>query len=59
MQRLLPPEEVAEFLGVEVATLYRWRYAGEGPPALRVGKYLRYDPAALKQWLDTRGQKAS
>jgi hypothetical protein len=25
------PEDVARFLGVPVATLYRWRYTGTGP----------------------------
>ena len=40
--RLLSVTELAEYLAVPVATLYAWRYRGEGPPALRVGRYLRY-----------------
>ena len=39
--------EVAEFLGVPVATLYQWRHQGYGPRGRRVGRYLRYDPRRL------------
>ena len=34
-ERLHTPEEVAEILVVPKETLYKWRLAGEGPPALR------------------------
>lgn len=44
-------EEVAEFLRLPVATLYRWRTMGTGPAAFRVGRYLRYDPDAVRSWL--------
>ncbi len=46
-------QEAATFLGVPVATLYRWRHRGIGPKAYRVGRHLRYDPALIRQWLDT------
>jgi predicted DNA-binding transcriptional regulator AlpA len=49
--RLWTAQEVSRFLGVPVATLYQWRYLGTGPTAFRVGKYLRYDPAAVWSWL--------
>jgi excisionase family DNA binding protein len=45
--------ETATFLGVPVATLYRWRHRGIGPRAYRVGRHLRYDPALVRQWLET------
>jgi predicted DNA-binding transcriptional regulator AlpA len=45
-------EEVADFLRLpSVATLYRWRTMETGPAAFRVGRYLRYDPAAVRAWL--------
>ncbi len=44
-------EEVSEFLGVPVATLYQWRYRRTGPRASRVGRHLRYDPADVRAWL--------
>ncbi|MAY96180.1 MAG: excisionase [Nocardioides sp.] len=51
MERLLSAEEVAEFLGIPVATLYQWRHKGCGPDAYRVGRHLRYDPATVRAWL--------
>jgi excisionase family DNA binding protein len=54
-ERLLRPKEVAEILGVPQSTLYAWRYRGDGPPAIRVGKHLRYPAAALNEWLNDQG----
>ena len=42
--------QAAEFLGVPVQTLYAWRKKRTGPPAARVGRHLRYDPAAVRAW---------
>jgi excisionase family DNA binding protein len=53
MAALLTPDQVAVQLGVEVKTLYNWRSAGTGPVALKVGKYLRYEPAALDAYLES------
>lgn len=49
--RLWSPVEAAEFLGVPVATLYRWRYLGCGPDGFKVGRHVRYDPEAVRRWL--------
>ncbi len=51
-ERLWTVSEVSTYLGVPVATLYQWRYLGQGPPSFRVGRYVRYDPAKLAVWLD-------
>jgi predicted DNA-binding transcriptional regulator AlpA len=53
-EELWTAEQVARFLGVPVSTLYRWRCFGEGPPAYRVGRHLRYDPVELQLWLDEK-----
>jgi excisionase family DNA binding protein len=47
-------DDVAEFLGVPVNTLYQWRYRRTGPRASRVGRHLRYDPADVRAWLNER-----
>jgi len=44
--------DVSEFLRIPVSTLHQWRYEGRGPDAYRIGKHLRYDPAAVRIWLD-------
>ena len=55
--RLWTVKEVSLFLGVPVATLYRWRYLGIGPKAGRVGRHLRYLPADVITWF--RKQQAA
>ena len=54
-QRLVSAEQVADYLGVPVKTLYQWRYKGFGPRGLRVGRYLRYRPEDVEAWLDQLG----
>jgi len=51
LHRLWSASDVSRFLGVPVSTLHQWRYLGRGPAAYRVGKHLRYDPDAVRQWL--------
>ncbi len=47
-------QDLATFLGVPVATIYRWSSAHDGPPGYRVGRYLRFKPAEVEQWLDSQ-----
>lgn len=49
--RYLIPEEVANLFGVPLETVYQWRRKHTGPPAFRVGRHLRYDPAAIAAWV--------
>jgi DNA-binding transcriptional MerR regulator len=56
MSKVIAPlwsvQEVSNFLQVPVQTLYSWRAQGSGPPARRVGKYLRYRPEDVIRWVD-------
>ncbi|MGW0518230.1 helix-turn-helix transcriptional regulator [Crossiella sp. NPDC003009] len=52
VQRLWTAEDVAAYLGVPVTTLYAWRTKNYGPPARRIGKYLRYRPCDVQTWVD-------
>lgn len=47
-------EEASAFLGVPVSTLYQWRHRRIGPPSYRVGRYVRYDAASVRAWLDAQ-----
>lgn len=49
--RMWTPEDVSHYLGVPVATLYRWRCLGTGPKAARVGRHLRYLREDVHAWL--------
>jgi len=52
--RLLSVEDLAEYLGVPVATLYAWRYHRDGPPGFRVGRHVRYRWADIEEWISDR-----
>ncbi len=51
-ERLLAPTEVSELLGIPTRTLTDWRYRGEGPRYLRIGRHVRYRPAEIESWLE-------
>ena len=50
--QFMTPDELAELLRVPVATLYAWRHKGIGPPAIRVGRHLRYRGSDVEKWLE-------
>ncbi len=56
VEDLLTPNELAQWLSVPKATLYAWRYRGEGPPSMRIGRHLRYRRADVDEWLTSRVQ---
>ena len=51
-------EEQADYLGVPVATLYQWRHRRVGPPAAKVGRFLRYRPEETEKWLDQQSESS-
>ena len=51
-QPLMGPEDLARLLGVPVATLYAWKHRSLGPPALKVGRHLRWRPEDVNRWLE-------
>lgn len=48
----LTPDDIAELFKVPKETVYQWRKKRTGPPGFRVGKHVRYDPAAVRAWQD-------
>jgi excisionase family DNA binding protein len=51
---LWTPQTLSRYLGIPVATLYQWRQRDLGPPAVRLGKHLRYRPEAVREWLSSQ-----
>ncbi|MEK2475700.1 helix-turn-helix domain-containing protein [Streptomyces noursei] len=49
--RYLTPDDLVALFGVPKETVYQWRKKRIGPPGFRVGKHLRYDPAAVHDWV--------
>ncbi|MCZ7532280.1 MAG: helix-turn-helix domain-containing protein [Acidimicrobiia bacterium] len=54
LDKLLTVKDLAEYLGVPVATIYAWRYHREGPPGFRVGRHVRYRWADVEKWIRDR-----
>jgi excisionase family DNA binding protein len=54
LSRLLTVQELADLLQIPAKTIYTWRYKGFGPPAVPMGKYLRFRAEDVAAWLDER-----
>ena len=51
---MLTVGELAALLKVPVATIYRWRSQRDGPPGLRIGRYVRFLREDVDGWLEER-----
>jgi predicted DNA-binding transcriptional regulator AlpA len=54
LETLLTERQVAEISGMSVASVRRWRHKKQGPKYLKVGAAVRYRPADVAAWLDSR-----
>jgi excisionase family DNA binding protein len=57
-ERLMTPNELADFLGIPVGTIYQWRVRGLGPRAVRVGRHIRFRRPDVEQWVDSQTETA-
>lgn len=53
-ERLLTPEETADFLRVSLSWLAKARMRGDGPPFVKIGRSIRYPESALHQWMKSQ-----
>lgn len=51
-EKLLSPQEVADYLGIPLATLYQWRTKGTAPRAIRCGRHIRFAPRDVQAWCE-------
>ncbi|RPF25750.1 helix-turn-helix transcriptional regulator [Georgenia muralis] len=51
---LLGVQDLAEYLGVPVRTIYDWRQTGHGPRGFRVGRHLKFAVSDVVAWLDAQ-----
>lgn len=58
-EKLLSPQDVADYLGIPVTTLHFWRRTAQGPQAIRVGRLLRWEPETVRLWLQEARGKVS
>lgn len=53
-QLMLSPDDLAEYVGVPLTTIYKWNSEGTGPARIRVGKHVRYRWSDVETWLEQR-----
>lgn len=51
LEPLLSTEELADYLGVPIKTIYEWRTCGHGPCAVRVGRHLKFAVCDVQAWV--------
>jgi len=51
MERLMTRKELAGYLGLEPNTLARWKWKGDGPPCIKIGRSVRYRQSEVDRWL--------
>ena len=59
LEKLWTVDQLAEFAGVSVTTLYYWRWEGKGPKAIKVGRHLRYRESDIEKWLEALGSEVA
>ncbi len=55
---LLSLDELAEYLGVPVMTIYDWRQSGNRPCAIRVGRHLKLAVSDVRAWIEPQRESA-
>lgn len=51
-------KELAQELGVSVATIYAWRTKGTGPRGATFGKHVRFRRSEIERWAEQQSDPA-
>jgi excisionase family DNA binding protein len=54
LEPIISAQELAEYLGVPVATIYAWRHRRQGPAGFRVGRHVRFRWSDVERWIEDR-----
>ncbi|MFI6428624.1 helix-turn-helix transcriptional regulator [Promicromonospora sp. NPDC050880] len=55
---LLSIDELADYLGLPVRTIYAWRTEGKGPRGVLLGKHVKFYASDVQAWLASRRETA-
>jgi excisionase family DNA binding protein len=56
---LMTTAAASEYLGVPVKTLEAWRYTGNGPRFVKLGRSVRYRPTDLHAWIEANVRQST
>jgi predicted DNA-binding transcriptional regulator AlpA len=59
LEALLDEKEISRLTGRAIPTLQKDRLNGEGPPFVKIGRHVRYQPSAVQAWLDKNTRKST
>lgn len=59
LEPLLNIDELADYLGVPVSTIYDWRTNGKDPRAYRFGKRIMFGITDIRAWMDNMRELAA
>ncbi len=59
MLELLTTREAARVLKTRPSCLENWRWRGEGPPFVKIGRMVRYRPEDLSSWAEERLRRST
>ena len=51
-RRMLTAGEIAELLNCGTRTVWRWADSDILPPAVRIGRLVRWDAATIERWIE-------
>ena len=52
MDILLTEHQAAKQMALTPSTLRKWRWLGKGPSFVKIGSAIRYEPRAIKAFID-------
>ncbi|WP_198535477.1 helix-turn-helix transcriptional regulator [Streptomyces caatingaensis] len=58
-RKLATAQELADYCGVPLATVYQWSHRGSGPRMIKVGRHLRARWEDIDRWLDSHATDAA
>lgn len=59
LEPLISVDELSEYLGIPVRTIYDWRLTGHGPRGLRVGRHLKFAVSDVAAWVDAQREASA
>ena len=57
LEPLLSPQQLADFVGVSLASVYTWNHLGTAPRRLSLGRIVRYRVRDVEEWLQANEAK--
>jgi excisionase family DNA binding protein len=57
LEPLLSIADLADYLGVPVATIYDWRVGSKGPRGIRIGRSVKFAVSDVQAWIDAHRER--